>query len=513
MAYQVFFVEDEIVTREGIRNNVDWQAHGFDLCGEAPDGEMALPLLQAAPPDVLITDIKMPFMDGLQLCKIVRERMPATKIVILSGHDEFEYAQTAIKLGVTEYLLKPVTVQNLHQVLQRLAAQLDREHREQEALRRLRDQVEESRAALTERLWFKLLVGAISLPEAIEQSELLGLDLIARCYLVVVIRIVDQAECQRAHDLVFDIVGRDPDVWLLRKDLEELVLIVKGNSSEYLLEARDMRLEQIQRRAEQERYQLVIGRGAPRERITEIGHSFLEALSNLDDRHQAHDSVSADLLKVDKSALEDYLKCGVQAEVDDFFDSFILPLGPACQSSIVRNYIYLDILFTTARVVSGWGAEPAQLLPEINELDSLLPSIRTVDDIRLHAQPILNRALAFRDAQVNTLHIGVVQQAREYIDQHFTDSDISLHAVSSLVGHSPSHFCTVFGEATGRTFKAYLTELRIRRARELLRTTNLRAAEVSEKVGYNDAHYFSVVFRKSTGLSPREFRLRTRAEP
>ena len=125
MSYKVFFVEDEIVTREGIRDNVNWTANGFEFCGEASDGEMALPLLQAARPDVLITDIKMPFMDGLQLCKIVRERMPWIKIIILSGHDEFEFAQKAIELGVREYLLKPITVQNIHHSLQKIAAQLD----------------------------------------------------------------------------------------------------------------------------------------------------------------------------------------------------------------------------------------------------------------------------------------------------------------------------------------------------------------------------------------------------
>jgi len=127
--YKVFFVEDELVTREGIRDNVNWKANGFEFCGEAPDGEVALPLLQAAQPDVLITDIKMPFMDGLQLCKIVRERMPWVKIVILSGHDEFEYAQQAITLGVTEYLLKPVSAQDLHMVLHKVAAQIEREER------------------------------------------------------------------------------------------------------------------------------------------------------------------------------------------------------------------------------------------------------------------------------------------------------------------------------------------------------------------------------------------------
>jgi two-component system response regulator YesN len=521
MTYQVFFVEDEIVTREGIRNNVDWQGHGFDLCGEAPDGEIALPMLQAAPPDVLITDIKMPFMDGLQLCKIVRERMPSTKIVILSGHDEFEYAQTAIKLGVTEYLLKPVTVHNLHQVLQRLGAQLDRERREQEALERLREQVDESRAALRERLWFKLLVGAISLPEAIEQSESLGLDLIARCYVVVVIRLsprrpadgFDYNEYQRTQDLVAAAAASDPDVSVLRKDLEELVLIIKGSTPGYLVEARDLLLEQIHQKAQQTNCQLLVGLGTPRERVTEIGQSFLEALTDLertriDAPANALPGVGTDLLKLDKAALEDYLKCGVQEELDEFFDSFILPLDTACQSSIVRNYVFLDIVFMTARMVKDWGGEPDQVLPELGDLEGLLAHVGTVDEIRLHAQPILNRALAFRDEQANSFHVGVAQQARDYIDHHYMDPNISLQVVANLVGHSPSHFCTVFGEATGRTFKAYLTDLRVRRARELLRTTTLRTAEVSEQVGYNDPHYFSFVFRRSTGLSPREFRVR-----
>ena len=151
MSYKVFFVEDEIITREGIRDNVDWRANGFEFCGEASDGEMALPLLRAAQPDVLITDIKMPFMDGLQLSKIVRERMPGVKIIILSGHDEFEYAQKAIHLGVTDYLLKPVTVQKLQAVLQKLSVQLDQERKKQDSLKKLHEQIEDNRTALRER--------------------------------------------------------------------------------------------------------------------------------------------------------------------------------------------------------------------------------------------------------------------------------------------------------------------------------------------------------------------------
>jgi two-component system, response regulator YesN len=522
MPYQVFFVEDEIVTREGIRDNVDWRAHGFELCGEAPDGELALPLLGATRPDVLITDIKMPFMDGLQLCKVVRERMPSTKVVILSGHDEFDYAQQAIKLGVTEYLLKPVTVQQLHQVLQRLALQLDRERQEQAAVQGLRQQVEESRAALIERLWFKLLVGAISLPDAIEQSERLSFDLIARCYVVVVIRIaprdagvkLDYSGFQRAQDVVSDVVGNDPDVAVLRKDLEEFVLILKGNTSTYLVEARDVLLDRIQARVDQTTCQLISGVGAPRSRITDLGPSFLEALAAVENAaHEQGDQpaagvTAAEWLAVDRSALEDYLKCGISEELEEFFDSFILPLGTTRRSTIVKNYILLDLVFTTARLIKQWGGEPDQVLPELNQLETILANVNTIEEIKEHAQPLLNRALAFRDAQANALHGGVIQQAREYLHEHYMDSNISLHVVASRVGHSPSHFCTVFSEATGQTFKGYLTELRIKRAKELLRTTGLRAAEVSDQVGYNDPHYFSLVFRKTTGLSPKEFRMR-----
>lgn len=521
MSYKVFFVEDEIVTREGIRDNVDWRADGFELCGEAPDGEMALPLLQTYKPDVLITDIKMPFMDGLQLSKIVRERLPRTKIVILSGHDEFEYAQEAIKLGVTEYLLKPVTVQDLHGVLQRVAFQISQEEQAQANLLQLQSQVQENRAALTERLLLKLLVGAISTPDALAQSERLGLELIARSYAVVVLRLVprdpaaafDYSELERAQAAVEKSVVANPDVFLLRKDLEELVLIFKGSAPDDLNTARNVLVECITEQMNETQCRLVVGLGAPRERLADIGQSFIEALADLqnangDRRGDAGLGVdAAELLKVDRSAVQDYLKCGVKEEFDDFFDAFLLPLGEtAFKSSIVKNYILLDLVFTTARFVKELGGEIEQVLPGFEQIETLLSNIRTIAQFQEQTRQILTGALAFRDMQVSGLHAGVIQQAKEYIDQQYNDPDISLHAVANRVGHSPCHFSTVFGAETGKTFKEYLTELRIKRAKELLRTTTLRSSEIAEQVGYNDPHYFSLVFRKHCGVSPKEFR-------
>lgn len=137
MPYKVFLVEDEIVTREGIRDSVDWASAGYQLCGEAPDGELALPLIQECRPEAVITDIKMPFMDGLQLCRALKASLPETKIIILSGHDEFRYAQEALQIGVTEYLLKPLSAQDLLVTLRRVARQLDEARRQHDHLRAL----------------------------------------------------------------------------------------------------------------------------------------------------------------------------------------------------------------------------------------------------------------------------------------------------------------------------------------------------------------------------------------
>lgn len=107
---KVFLVEDEMVIRRGIKNSIDWEKEGYIFCGEASDGELAYPMIIKEKPDILITDIRMPFMDGLELCKLVKKELPNIKILILSGYDEFDYAKEAIRLGVTEYLLKRQSV-------------------------------------------------------------------------------------------------------------------------------------------------------------------------------------------------------------------------------------------------------------------------------------------------------------------------------------------------------------------------------------------------------------------
>ena len=521
MFYKVFLVEDEVVTREGIRDNVGWQVHGFEFCGEAPDGEMALPLLQTVKPDVLITDIRMPFMDGLELSRIVRDRMPGTKIIILSGHDEFEYAQKAISLGVSEYLLKPISVQDLHAVLQKVAAELDRESGERQALQKLREQVEENRAALRERFLLKLVTGAAPSAEAIEKSQLLGIDLVARCYLVVLLRAepsngsgpFDYDRRQQVHQIVSGHVENNPDVFLLRKDMEELVLLMKGNSPEYLEEERDLLLARIRGELTPAGYNLRVGSGAPQKHISDICQSFVEAMDDM--RAVTSGRVTqcidgfdkAELLKVDRSVVEDYLKLGTVEGFDAFFDAFVRPLGKAAlRSPVVDNYIFTDIVLATARFVDELGGDVEAVVPELDEVGTAPAGIESAELLRERARAVLLGGLAFRDVRASHPHEAVIKQAQETMDRRYMEPELSLNDVAAQVNLNPCHFSAVFSQGTGQTFKEYLTEIRIKKAKELLRTTAMRTFEICYQVGYNDPHYFSHVFKKHTGVTPGEFR-------
>ena len=521
MSYKVFFVEDEVITREGIRDNVDWQASGFEFCGEAADGEMALPLLRMAQPDVLITDIKMPFMDGLQLSKIVRERMPRVRIIILSGHDEFEYAQKAINLGVTDYLLKPITVQKLQKALQKLTVQLDQERKEQDNLKKLQEQVEENMAALRERLLFKLVVGAVTPTEAIEKGQMLGLDLIARYYLIVILKIelgdrteqYDHDEYQQVQRVVIGLAEKNPDIFVLRRDWGDLTLIMKGSTQEYLEEERDLLLEEIRQAVAKTHYQLTIGVGASKKRIADICQSFVEALANIqnpvgENKSGFNQAVErAELLKVDKSSVENYLRSGVKDEFDEFFNAYLRPLGEtALKSNLIKNYIFVDVVLATSKLVNELGGEMDKVVPELNSIETILSNVKTVDQLKEQVYKILSIALAYRDSQPNGQYKNLIRQAKEYIEHHYTDPELSLNDVAAQANLSASYFSVVFSQETSQTFKEYLTEIRINKAKELLRMTALRSADIAYQVGYNDPHYFSSAFKKNTGLSPIEFR-------
>ena len=421
-------------------------------------------------------------MDGLELSQIVRSRLPAIKIVILSGHDKFDYAQRAIKLGVSEYLLKPITVQDMHAVLEKIAAELAQEHDEQLALAKLQGQVQENRAALSERFLLELATGAVASAEALEKSRLLGLDLIARCYLIAVIRVesadaaqpFDYHRRQQAQQAASGCLAGDPDAFLVKKDLAEWVLILKGDSPERLCAQRDRIIGEITEAVEGNGCTLIVGSGAPQVRISELYQSFTEASANVQAAASGHGADLTDrfdkteLLKIDRSAVEDYLRFGTVAGFDAFFDAVIHPLGEvALRSAVVNNYILMDVVLAAAKFVDELEGNVYQIIPGLNHIESILADIETPTQVRDQVGNVLIGALVFRDKRAIQQYAGVIRQAEDYIEHHFADPNLSLNDVATQVSLSPSHFSAVFSQETGQTFKERLTEARIKKAKEL----------------------------------------------
>jgi two-component system, response regulator YesN len=522
MTYKVFLVEDEIVTREGIRDNVDWESVGFEFCGEAQDGEVALPLIEKTQPDVLITDIKMPFMDGLQLCKIVREQMPWVKIIVLSGHDEFEFAQSAVKLGVSEYLLKPISAAELQSVLQNVAVVLAQERKEREKLKELQGRVKDILALKKERLLLDLVVGGLSSSEAIEEYGEIGLKMMAQYYLVILIKLdlfennghLQPIKQKKIQQIVTDLTDMHQGAFYAHKSVEELLLIMMGDDPQQLQEDGRFLAGLIQKDIEE-----LIGCratfevGSIQQRLTNIHLSFTDALAktNHSNRSAAPGLSPVGNLqhapKLNQAAVERYLRTGLMAEFDAFFNQHLASISEAALlSTLIKHYLFVDFVLTAAQLVAELGGEEAEVIPEMTDVERLMFNLKTVDQIREALRALVANVLTFRNEQTNHETEELIFQAREYIDAHFSEPDLLLEDIAASANLSPSHFSTVFGREMGESFKSYLTRIRIEHAKELLRTTNLKCSEIAYHCGYNDPHYFSYAFKKSTGIPPQKFR-------
>jgi two-component system, response regulator YesN len=259
---------------------------------------------------------------------------------------------------------------------------------------------------------------------------------------------------------------------------------------------------------------LIAGTGAPQVRISDICTSFVEALDDVRAEmmgrpaERAGDGFDkAELLKVDRSTVEDYLRAGTVEGFDPFFEAFIRPLGEsALRSQVVHDYIFTDIVLAAARFVDELGGDVDRVVPELDGIGASPTGTETVEQLRERARTVLLSALVFRDGRAGRHYAGVIMQAQETMERRYAEPELSLNDVAAQVNLSPCHFSAVFSQETGRTFKECLTEIRIKKAKELLRTTPLRTAEICYQVGYNDPHYFSHVFKKQTGRTPGEFR-------
>lgn len=532
---RVFLAEDETIIRETLRDTVPWARCGYTFVGEAGDGEMALPLIQQTRPDVLITDIRMPFMDGLALSKLVLQEFPQMKVIILSGYDDFEYAQTAIGLGVERYLLKPITKSTLMKVLEEVREKIQGERAQQNYLTQFRQEAQDYEQYARRRFLERVVAGQLSVQEIYEQAEKLDLDLRAKSYNLALVSAMPESGSTsesysepgaRIRDGMVAHFLRHPDYILFRWNLTSFaVLLLERQEGMEAIMGRCIRKVRELYQTFGPELNWYVAMGTPTQRLSALPGCFEEVsrlwayrhilpeqhiltaqtVKSLTGTGSDHDLSGLDMNKVNPAMLTGVLQNASAQEISSFVDEYTHSLEDALESGPFCQYLMLSARFTATQFVEALGVEQKEYLGNLSCLGMVGQQI-SIDNLKRYLSDILLQAIRLRDRVTGSQYKVQLKQAICYIDEHYRSEDISLNRVAKEVDLSPNYLSAVFSQEMGTTFVEYLTAKRMEKARELLRSSDLRSGEIAAAVGYKDSHYFSFLFKKTQGCTPRDYR-------
>ena len=538
---KIFLAEDEVIVRETIKRMIPWENLGFELVGEAADGEMALPLLLRQKPDLLITDIKMPFMDGLTLAKVAKKEIPGLKVVILSGYDDFNYAKQAINIGVEDYLLKPITKNALIERLTEIRSRYEHEKTQKEYYEKFHREMQAYEKNSSRDFFEALVRGSMDMMEIYRRSEKLGLDIVAEAYnvLIFTMNCEEDFSGQRegyseweaeSLELLEEFFSENTSAMMFRCNIFSYGVLIKGQK-ETIEENTRSCVSEIQRifdRKEQKR-QWFVAAGEPVERLSQIQKSYYSASRAFSQRYLYDENIlyydemtsmekknvteddSTYLQKVDVNALnpailQKFLSNGLLEETENFVKDYFYAIGQEPLESLVfRNYVTLNVRFSVMSFLKEIGCDTRTLEQEDTE-DVLSESSKSLENAIAYAEKIISQAIALRDQNSGNKNRSILKTAVDFIDSHYMEEDMSLNKAANAANVSANHFSALFSQNMGQTFIEYLTNLRMNKAKEYLRCTSMRSSEIAGEIGYKDAHYFSYLFKKTQGMTPSDYR-------
>jgi two-component system, response regulator YesN len=478
-----------------------------------------------------LTDICMPFMDGLELCKATRILDPTIKVIILTGHDEFPYAQEAVHLGASELILKPVTAEELSGVLQNICRQIAQESAIRRDLDHLRAQMQESLPILRERFLIRFLQDQVAQDNWDEQSTTLGIKLIGTQWLVLAIRVDHWEDVIKRHNyekaelllLAIEAICQEysqsfPDRFIIH-GVDSVLNVVLGDSTNRF-EVDALAFGRIIRKIVADNLEITVTVGVGRlvEDVFLLSNSYRDALTALGYRlllggdriisiaDMEPNNRGPVVIKTEYShRLATSVRTGAVKEVAQAVENLISFLSASKIPVSVGRMVVMHAITEILEAAYELGGSETQVGMDYQIFFELQRS-GTLTEIKTWLHKIcVDLAISVQMRRETNLHV-MIEQAKIHILNYFANPDLSLQDICQLLHVSPSYFSLIFKRETGNTFLGFLTEQRIRKSKELLLTTSLKGYQIAEQVGYVDPNYFSVTFRKHCGISPLQYR-------
>ena len=494
--YSVLLVDDEEEVYSVIMKKLDWEAMGFRIAGYARNGVEALEMAEEIQPDVVMTDIKMPYMDGLTLSKKLKELYQKIKIIIFSGFDEFEYAKEAIKIEAEEYILKPINSNELREVFERIRTNLDRELDEKRNIEKLRAYYMESLPVLQENFYTSLIEGRIPASEIEKYLKQYQIPWSGPYYVATILHISTQ----------------DPqlelDPFLLGmsvKQLAEEQFVDKWRSNTFFYLGDILVITQLKDTAEITVYtnamdkfcklakrvcgaKVTAGIGAICDEIAELPASYQGARNAVSYRVIYGNTRAINIAEIDPQGSAEEPWASLQK-----YQIFITELIAEIFRFGTLNGLNLDEIF------GGTG----DIYREVMQMESPEALESWLLKTGCQMQEMI------QNGRQDTTK-SFVTKAIEYVREHYADSSLNVESVCKNLSVSTAYFSTVFKKETGKTFINYLTEYRMEQALDLLLNQDEKTYVIAEKVGYSDPNYFSYAFKKQFGMSPSKYKAEKR---
>lgn len=527
---KVLIVDDEIKVCKLLQNLVDWKELGMEIIGVANDGNEALAFILEKHPDIVITDIRMPGCDGIEMIRRVREHDSNVHFVIISGYSQFEYAVSAIRYGVEDYLLKPLKQKDLERILNKISNKNHRLHAAKDEretmLKRMETDAQQIKTHHLREMWNRFTDKTINTTlEQLNQNSRFSFHF--DCFALVLIQITTHQSREdtilsnkRVSSILTDELSSIFSEILIAPVDDGILCLINGSKQHF------SGIEHILRQIE-----IRLGNQQTQHGLSE---DFVVAYSgvvpNISALHIGIDHVKkafAQKLLVNDHLIQYTPSQEPSFNVSDFLSPYVRDefrlIIVSCDYEKLHTFIDSLRKAMADKNVCGYT-----IILVHQELASLFPSIarsngidvpedyprctyqdcrecRTPEELFARLANRISDALENWKSKKGTQTSHLIRKACQYISEHYAEP-ISLQSVSDYVGLNSSYLSSLFKRETGSTFLDYLTETRIVAARELLVNTDIKIDDLPEKVGYNDFKYFYKRFKKSTGISPKEYR-------